>query len=369
MGAKAGRRLLGGVLVGLVGLGVGYLLGKLGLASLPSGNGLSRGEKLLRLPLGLLGIWLALLVHETGHLIGGLSQGFRFVFLAAGPLWAERASRGIALRFNRVVQTWGGMAAAMPEDGHDLRRRFAVMVAGGPAASLVLALVGWGVWAMLPPGSARFLAAATALASAGFFLATVQPFGAGGGFASDGGRFLRLWQKGPVGEREVAVLALTAATAGGVRPREWPAGLVAAALAVEEGTAMDVAARVYAAERAADLGGADEAQDHLDRAAEIARGMSPMLRSIVAVEAAWLRATRGDVAGGRADLSDADGPFVERHALHRARAAVFLAEGDRAGALREAEEGLAALGRTRFGKPSERDRELLEALRAAAVAG
>jgi hypothetical protein len=41
------------------------------------------------------------------------------------------------------------------------------------------------------------------------------------------------------------------------------------------------------------------------------------------------------------------------------------AEGDRKGARAEAEAGLAALDRTRFGKASARDRELLEELRAA----
>ena len=358
------KKLLAGIVVGLVGALVGAAVARLAVGPTPRGEHLSAGAKIARVALGGFGIWFALAVHEAGHLAGGLSQGFRFVFLAAGPMWLERAERGIAVRFNRTLATWGGMAAAMPRDDRDLRRRFTVMVAGGPAASLLLALGSWAAWAMLPLGPARFLAGVTAIASTGFFVATAQPFGAGGGFASDAGRLLRLWRRGPVGEREVAMLALTAAAAGGARPREWTPAIVQAALLPADGSVMELVAHVYASSRASDAGDPDAAAAHLDRAVELGREMSPMLRSLVAAEAAWLRASRGDVKGARPFLAEADGPFVERHALHRARAAVLRAEGDLAGARAEAEAGLAALGKTRFGKASARDRELLEGLRA-----
>ncbi len=369
MKPQTAKKLLAGVVTGLVGAVVGVALARLGGGEAPRGANLSAGEKIARVLLGGFGIWLALAVHEAGHLAGGLSQGFRFVFLAAGALWVERGERGIALRFNRTLQTWGGMAAAMPPDDRDLRRRFSVMVAGGPLASLLLALAGWAAWAMLPLGLPRFLAGVTAIASTGFFLATAQPFGAGGGFASDGGRLLRLWRKGPVGEREVAMLALTAASAGGARPRDWAPAIVDAALLPADGSVMELVAHVYASSRASDTGDAATAEVHLARAIELGRDLSPMLRSLVAAEAAWLRASRGDVEGARALLAEADGPFVERHALHRARAAVLRAEGDLAGARAEAEAGLAALGKTRFGKASARDRELLEELRGDVAAG
>jgi len=369
MDRKRLGRLLGGVAIGCVGLGVGWALGKLGMAPTESGERLSLAEKLLRVALGGFSIWLALSVHEAGHLLGALSQGFRFVFLAAGPVWIERAGEGVAVRFNRTIQTWGGVAAAMPVDGRNLRARFSVMVAGGPLASLGLALAGWGAWSALPPGTARFAAGVAALASAGFFLATTQPFGAGGGFASDGGRLLRLWRKGAAGEREVALLAITAGAAGGVRPRDWAPELIETALRPADGSTMEIAALVSAAQRASDVGDADAAEALLGRAVALAREASPLLRSFVAAEAGWLRATRGDVEGARALVAAADGPFVERHALFRARAALRAAEGDRDGARREAEGGLAALSRTRFGKASERDRELLAALRDGAPAG
>jgi hypothetical protein len=365
MKAQTVKKLLAGAVMGLAGVGVGFAVARLAVGAAPRGEHLPAGEKIARVALGGFGIWLALAVHEAGHLAGGISQGFRFIFLAAGAMWVERAERGIALRFNRTLHTWGGMAAAMPQDDRDLRRRFSVMVAGGPAASLLLALACWAAWAALPFGLARFLAGVTAIASAGFFVATAQPFGAGGGFASDGGRLLRLWRKGPVGEREVAMLALTAAAAGGARPREWTPAIVEAALLPADGSVMELVAHVYASSRASDTGDPAAAEVHIERAMALGQDMSPILRSLVAVEAAWLRAAIGDVEGARPLLAAADGPFVESHALHRARAAVLRAEGDLAGARAEAEAGLAALGKTRFGKASERDRELLEALRAA----
>ena len=332
MKGKTARKLGAAIGVGLVGALVGVALARLAMGQAPRGEHLPAAQKIARVVLGGFGIWFALAVHEAGHLAGGLSQGFRFVFLAAGPMWLERGESGIALRLNRTLATWGGMAAAMPQDDRDLRRRFTVMVACGPVASLLLALGSWAAWSMLPLGLARFLAGVTAIASTGFFVATAQPFGAGGGFASDGGRLLRLWRKGPVGEREVAMLALTAAAAGGARPREWTAAVVQAALLPSDGSVMELVAHVYASSRASDVGDPATAVSHLDRAIELARDMSPMLRSLVAAEAAWLRASRGDVEGARPFLAEADGPFVERHALHRARAAVLRAEGDLAGA-------------------------------------
>jgi predicted negative regulator of RcsB-dependent stress response len=129
---------------------------------------------------------------------------------------------------------------------------------------------------------------------------------------------------------------------------------------------MEVAALVYAAQADADRGALEEAAARLDRADRLTEGKGKLLRSIMAGEAAWLAALRGEASRGRALLAEADGPFTERHCLRRAEAAVLLAEGDGAGARAAAEAGLAALPKARFGRPSERERELLEGLREAA---
>ncbi len=358
------KKLLVGLIFAGAGLALGYLAARIGF---DSGRATGTGEKkgvaaaLGFFGLALLATWIALAIHEAGHALGGVAQGFRFLFLAVGPLWVERREGRLAVRLNTTSATWGGVAACVPVDGADLPRRFAVMVAGGPLASLGLALLAGLAWAATPAGAAHFTAGVTALASAGFFLATAQPFGAGGGFASDGGRLLRILRGGAEGAREAALLGLTAAAMGGARPRDWPAPLLADGLVPADGSMMEVAALVYAAQAAADGGDLDEAAARLDRADLLTAGKGRLLRSIMAGEAAWLAATRGEAARGRALLAEADGPFTERHQLLRAEAAVRLAEGDGAGARAAAEAGLAALPKARYGRPSDWEREMLEA--------
>ncbi len=358
------RRLAAALALGAAGALVGWGAARLGVQGARAEGAAATPAwlKLAHLVAAFVVIWLALLVHEAGHALAGASQGFRFLFLAAGPLWLERRGGRLSARLNTTASTWGGMAAAVPEDGRDLVRRFSVQVAGGPLASLLLAAFAAVAWSLLPPGLLRFTAGVAALGSAGLFLATAQPFGAGGGFASDGGRLLRLRRGGPEGAREAALLALTAASVGGARPRDWPAALLEDALAPGGGGLMEVAALVYAGVAAADRGDLDLTWARLAGAEALAEGQGDLVRSLVAGEAAWLAAVRGDAAGGRARLALVRGPFVERYLALRAEAAVRLAEGDVAGARAAAEAGLAALPRARFGVPSAREWELLEGI-------
>lgn len=174
---------------------------------------------------------LVLLVHECGHLLGGRLVGFRFLLLIVGPLKLVREQHGIQASFNRSPGMWGGLAGSVPPNDHDLRRRMVVMAAGGPLASLVLALLtgslAWGVshQTACPPACTSssttlvwLLLLFTSATSFLIFLVTSTP-SRFGGFVSDGARLLMLRHGGPAAERLCAVVAVQAAALAGQRPR------------------------------------------------------------------------------------------------------------------------------------------------------
>src|SRR5882724_423350 len=83
-------------------------------------------------------VWMLLvLIHELGHLVGGLLVGFRFEYIRIGPFTIERSGK--------VTQHWtwhdlaSGMTLARPVSRTALKWRFFVYFAAGPAANLITA--------------------------------------------------------------------------------------------------------------------------------------------------------------------------------------------------------------------------------------
>jgi hypothetical protein len=157
--------------------------------------------------------WTVIAFHELGHVAAGLAVGFRFQLFVAGPLRVERegAEERVKAGLNREFSLYGGVAACLPVDTRDLPRRFVWVFAGGPLASVALALAGWAAVAWLPgaPAGLRMLGMVVAMMSAAIGLGTLIPM-RGGGFASDGARLLRMFRGGPEARREAATLSLVA---------------------------------------------------------------------------------------------------------------------------------------------------------------
>lgn len=146
------RELAGGFAAGAVAMGGRYwLFSRGGLLPATSAALSSPGVALAFVGLMLL-IPVVLVVHEGGHLLGGRFVRFRFHLFVVGPLMVVRTAEGIRARLNTNLSLYGGLAASVPTAFHDLNRRMAVMVAGGPAASLMSGAV----------AIATYLAASTA---------------------------------------------------------------------------------------------------------------------------------------------------------------------------------------------------------------
>ena len=82
--------------------------------------------------------YLAILIHELGHLVAGVAQGFEFRQIAVAPFVLSRQSNGFKFRFvpGRILA--GGHLAASPNSSLALRKRFLFFLAGGPAATALL---------------------------------------------------------------------------------------------------------------------------------------------------------------------------------------------------------------------------------------
>lgn len=145
-------------------------------------------------------------LHELGHLIAGLVQGFKFQLYVVGLLGIKRTEQDtIRPYFNTNLGFAGGVAATTPAivrpENVD---RFANVVLAGPLTSLisvplflVLALVTTPPWPFI-----FFIGAITSFL---IFLATTLP-GKSGAFYSDRKRYQRLKSNGVERQIEMALM-------------------------------------------------------------------------------------------------------------------------------------------------------------------
>lgn len=306
-------------------------------------------------------LFLVILAHELGHLLGGRLVGFRFLLLIVGPLLIQHMGGSLRVQLNRNLGLAGGLAASAPDDDHNLPRRMLVMVAGGPLTSLIL-----GALALLSlpllSGLPALLMLLVGAISAAIGVATLIPLQSGG-FASDGARILMLLRGGPQVERW-CVHALLARLALTNRPRDLRQDLLARATAYGEGGFDAVSAALLGYSWAIDSGLPAEAAAHLDHALRHIADFPPALQPAIRLEAAYFNAWhRGDAAAARMWLDQsAGGMLIERHTRSRVRAAVLLAEGQIAEARAEAQKGQEALRRLNPGPIGQFEADLLEAI-------
>jgi len=340
--------LAGAALAGVLG----YYSARFGMDLLlqPPGPQALRLVVLGTLPL----VWLVVVgLHELGHLAGGWAGGGRFLLWVVGPLMMKRTPGGVRFGWNWNVNVAGGMAACLPlEPARMTPRRVAVMILGGPMASLLLAVAA--LWIAVGMGSgdepvsaawalAQNVVVCTAGLSLLIFLVTAVP-SAVGGFKSDGKRILDLLRGGPRADQEAALLMLTSASLAGIRPADFDPSLVARVVALGDGSLFDLYGRFTVYLHAADRADWAGAQAHLEQVLAGESKMVPFMRDSLRCEYAWLLATTTpDAATARAWLESAGKLDFDPATRLRAEAAVLLAEGKTAEAAVKAREGLHAL--------------------------
>jgi uncharacterized membrane protein len=75
-------------------------------------------------------------VHAAGHAVAGVWVNFDFKMYVVGPFMWEKELTGWKFKWNKNVNTFGGMAICLPVRTENLPIRFSIYAPSGPIASL-----------------------------------------------------------------------------------------------------------------------------------------------------------------------------------------------------------------------------------------
>jgi hypothetical protein len=241
------------------------------------------------------GFFVALTWHEMGHMLAGFLVRFKFVTITIGPFMFIKKSQGVALR---LVNHWSrmlGFNIFLPPNDIKLRERLIVYIAGGPAASLLLTLIAFGIISIHQPTYDDFLQNAplwtllklvhyTFLWSFGILALSVAP---GIGIPTDGSKLTKLIPGDLNAERWVAVTLVGFAILKGERPRNWDMHWIDGLTTLHDRSADAAVANYLAYRWALDCKNEQLASQYLDRMIESRMLTAPSTRAGLLVEAAY----------------------------------------------------------------------------------
>jgi hypothetical protein len=220
------------------------------------------------------------------------------VYVVVPFLW-DKEQNGWKFKWNKNVNTSGGLVVCIPNSSDNVSKRFSIYAAGGPVASLLTALLAYGFYLIcqqLAFGSQvgqifTYLWLVIAFLSAAIFVITSIPLHAGG-FSSDGARIIRLLRGGDTARFEVLLLKMISSSMAGNRPAQLNKDELQEAhtLATKLNAPMGVYISYFQYQSALDLGALDEAEAHLNEYIGQADEIPEGLRGTVWIEAAFFYA-------------------------------------------------------------------------------
>lgn len=148
------------------------------------------------------------IIHELGHIIVGLANGWKFLLLVIGPLGIEADDKGnIKFYFEKRMALWGGVGGTLPKDyNEDNIKIWSKVLLGGPIISIVMGVI------FLPLGiitkNIVLLLLGAMPLGMGIMCALPLPLKTGILY-TDGGRWSRLRKGGQEADEEIALFKLT----------------------------------------------------------------------------------------------------------------------------------------------------------------
>lgn len=273
----------------------------------------------------------AIAIHEAGHLVAGLLAGFRFSSLRIGPLQISRPFRLSLYRGGRMGAA--GWTRMLPNGSDRLAQRVLLMMAGGPAASLL-----GGIAVLLvpiPKGLYLFLLCAFSLLIGVMNLIPLRSRAC----LTDGRRILMLLQNRERADRWVALIRLDSELRKGVPPERLPDEFLRKAIAVKDNTPDTVAAYAFAYASAFASHDDVRAAECLETCLQYSAYASAFTQEVLMSEAGVFQARRRkrvDLAKQWLAAMPAKMPVPWFRTL--VEAAILEADGDVQGAIRKLEE-------------------------------
>ncbi|HXO37801.1 MAG TPA: M50 family metallopeptidase [Candidatus Acidoferrum sp.] len=278
------------------------------------------------LPFSLVGV---IVIHEIGHLICGLSAGFRLIYIRFGPV---RISPPFRVSFKIEPRTGAlGAVNMIPVRSENLRSRAIFFVLGGPLANVLAGAI---VLFLKPVGPAAVFAVLSVVIGIG----NLVPFRRLATF-SDGKRGLMLLRNKGQGERWLSILQLADEVQSGVDPENLSPDFLAKVKAVKDESPDTVVGYALAYSAAWYGNDVDETAQLLETCLEYAQFSSPAMREVLKSSAAVFQGRkkkRIDLAEGW--LSE----IPEKTTIPKLRlygeSAILEAQGDLEGAVKKLDE-------------------------------
>lgn len=234
------------ILIGLVaGVAVGYGIGVL----LGNKDDVFTGKPsiwavLISIPIG---FYLAIILHELGHVLGGLIMGNDFVFVTAGPLKLSTEEGSLKLSLNKHINLSGGLAMTLPKKVEGFRLRRFVVIFAGPFFSFLSALICFCLYVFSWPSlsaNIQVFILLFGLLSLMIFMITIIPQNMNG-MMTDGYQLLMILRDDDKAKQYADMLHLTALNQQGKSPSEYPKGILDkyASMSIEK--PMDLAFRQF----------------------------------------------------------------------------------------------------------------------------
>ncbi len=277
---KKKSKIVGFILLMILCVVMGFFIGKLGFQA---GKNLP-GSVVLMVGMAFIPVFFLVIgFHEAGHAVAGVWQKFDFRMYVVGPFMWDKEQEGWKFKWNKNVNTAGGMVICMPTGTENLKNRFSIYAAGGPIASLILAGLCYLFYVLLPTAShIGFLFLLIAFFSLLIFVFTIIPLHMGG-FTSDGGRILNLQRGGEAGVRPGLL--------------DWSELEEASQLGEKLNSPFAVYIQSFFHQSAWDQGNLDLAAQHLLSYIDDSESIPDGIRSIVWLDAAFFyAAAKNDLA-------------------------------------------------------------------------